>query len=147
MNATAIVRVATRDEEVCRCFPVMNELRTHLVESEFLGQVRRIERDGFRLAYVEDRAAVKAVAGFRLTENLANGRFMHVDDIVTDSRERSRGYGQLLLDWLIDHARANRCEALTLDSGVQRFAAHRFYLRNRMAISSHHFFLDLKAPD
>jgi GNAT superfamily N-acetyltransferase len=146
VTATAIVRIATADAEVGRCFAVMKELRTHLAESEFLGQVRRIERDGFRLAYVDDQATVKAVAGFRLTENLANGRFMYVDDLVTDSRARSRGYGQLLLDWLIDHARTNRCDALTLDSGVQRFAAHRFYLRNRMAISSHHFFLDLKPP-
>jgi hypothetical protein len=31
-----------------------------------------------------------------------------------------------------------------LDSGVQRFGAHRFYLRRRMDITSHHFALDLR---
>ncbi|MGZ5001726.1 MAG: GNAT family N-acetyltransferase, partial [Chthoniobacterales bacterium] len=30
-----------------------------------------------------------------------------------------------------------------LDSGVQRFDAHRFYLMKRMKISSHHFSLEL----
>ncbi|MGZ5023946.1 MAG: GNAT family N-acetyltransferase, partial [Chthoniobacterales bacterium] len=34
---------------------------------------------------------------------------------------------------------------LTLDSGVQRFDAHRFYLMKRMKISSHHFVLDLSS--
>ena len=28
---------------------------------------------------------------------------------------------------------------IDLDSGVQRHDAHRFYLRERMAITSHHF--------
>jgi len=32
---------------------------------------------------------------------------------------------------------------LHLDSGVQRFSAHRFYLSKRMEISSHHFSLKL----
>ncbi len=140
------VRLALGDEEIRRCFPVMKELRTELAEAEFVAQVRRLEPGGFRLAYVEDAGTVKAVAGFRITENLVNGRFMYVDDLVTDSRARSRGYGQLVIDWLADHARANGCRALTLDSGVQRFDAHRFYLRNRMAITSHHFHLDLKPP-
>jgi hypothetical protein len=49
----------------------------------------------------------------------------------------------LLFDWLVGEARAAGCQSLELDSGVQRFDAHRFYLRNRMAISSHHFRLAL----
>ncbi len=142
-----LVRIAVSDEEIRNCFTVMKELRTELIEAGFVAQVRRIEADGFQLAYVEDAGAVKAVAGFRITENLVNGKFMYVDDLVTDSRARSRGYGQLLMDWLAEHARANGCRALTLDSGVQRFDAHRFYLRNRMVISSHHFHLNLKQPD
>jgi hypothetical protein len=34
---------------------------------------------------------------------------------------------------------------LDLDSGVTRFDAHRFYLRERMHIQSHHFALALPA--
>jgi GNAT superfamily N-acetyltransferase len=87
-----------------------------------------------------------AVAGFRLVEMLAWGRSLYVDDLVTDSAERSKGYGESLMRWLIDCARATGCEELHLDSGVQRFDAHRFYLAQRMKISSHHFAIDLRAP-
>ena len=31
-------------------------------------------------------------------------------------------------------------------TGVQRFAAHRFYLQQRMRIASHHFALELPRP-
>jgi len=34
---------------------------------------------------------------------------------------------------------AHGCKNLELDSGVQRFDAHRFYLLKRMNISSYHF--------
>jgi hypothetical protein len=43
----------------------------------------------------------------------------------------------------VAEARATGCAKLELDSGVQRFDAHRFYLRKRMIISSHHFSLEL----
>ena len=69
--------------------------------------------------------------------------FCYVDDLVTDESERSLGYGGALFDWLVAEARAEGCGKLELDSGVQRFAAHRFYLTKRMIISSHHFSLEL----
>lgn len=31
------------------------------------------------------------------------------------------------------------CTVLDLDSGVQRFDAHRFYTREKMNITAHHF--------
>ncbi len=34
-----------------------------------------------------------------------------------------------MISWLKSHARQLGCNQLHLDSGVQRFSAHRFYLR------------------
>ena len=92
---------------------------------------------------MEDEIGVRAVAGFRMLESLYAGRFCYVDDLVTDATGRSLGYGGVLFDWLVATARAEGCGRLELDSGVQRFAAHRFYLTKRMRISSHHFSLEL----
>ena len=68
---------------------------------------------------------------------------MYVDDLVTDDAERSQGWGGRLLDWLIETAREAGCQQFHLDSGVQRFGAHRFYLMKRMQITCHHFALNL----
>src|SRR5688572_21205946 len=121
----------------------MHQLRMQLVEGEFLGRVRLQEQSGYQLAYLEEDGDVKAVAGFRYLENLYSGRVLYVDDLVTDSAGRSRGYGKALLGWLVELARSENCQTLELDSGVQRFEAHRFYLTNRMVISGHHFRLVL----
>jgi GNAT superfamily N-acetyltransferase len=139
----SVVRLAESDAEIAACFPVMSQLRQHLKQDEFVPRVRLQEQAGYRLAMLEDEGSVKAAAGFRLIENLFSGRMLYCDDLVTDGRERSKGYGKQMLDWLIDRARKEGCQSFELDSGVQRFDAHRFYLSNRMIISSHHFRLKL----
>jgi GNAT superfamily N-acetyltransferase len=122
----------------------MRQLRTHFEDEKvFLEQVDRQRREGFRLACLEADNTVRAVAGYRMMESLYAGRFCYVDDLVTDASGRSLGYGGALFDWLVDQARAAGCGRLELDSGVQRFAAHRFYLAKRMIIASHHFSLEL----
>jgi GNAT superfamily N-acetyltransferase len=139
----ASVRIAESDDEIARCFPVMHQLRPHLVEDAFVARVRVQQREGYALACVEDGGEVVSVAGFRIMENLVSGRLLYVDDLVSLDGKRSKGHGKMLLDWLTSYAREKGCSYLELDSGVQRFDAHRFYLTNRMIISAHHFRLTL----
>jgi GNAT superfamily N-acetyltransferase len=140
---TTRIRVAKTRAGIARCFEVIHELRPHLERDGFVEQVLRQQGRGYRLAYLEDAGVVKACAGYRFSESLSFGRFLYVDDLVTASVARSRGCGEALMDWLVDEARAVGCGELHLDSGVQRFAAHRFYLRERMEIMAHHFRLKL----
>lgn len=133
------IRIARSDEEVSSCFHVMRQLRTHLHEPDFVGTVRRQFEGGYKLAFLEEGGAVRAVAGYRFMDNLASGRILYVDDLSTDAGVRSRGYGARLFDWLLDQARSQGCSTIELDSGVQRHDAHRFYFVKRMFIASHHF--------
>ena len=135
----ATVRLASTDDEIIRCFPIMRELRTHLEETSFLELVRRQEREGYRLAYLDRHGEVHAVAGFRISEFLAYGRILYVDDLVTASANRSAGAGKTLLDWLTEQAREGGCNELHLDSGTHRRSTHRFYHREGLEIVNFHF--------
>jgi GNAT superfamily N-acetyltransferase len=140
--------LAESDAEIAACAPVMAQLRPHVASEDFVARMRRLATEGYRLACAVEGGAVVAVAGFHVRENLAWGRHLYVDDLVSDAAQRSRGAGAALIEWLAALARREGCASLHLDSGVQRFAAHRFYLRERFAITSHHFALDLRAlPD
>jgi GNAT superfamily N-acetyltransferase len=138
------IALAKTDSEIRDCFPVMVQLRPRLVEAEWVPQVRRMEKDGFELVALREDGVVRAVAGFRVYENLYAGRLLYVDDLVTDQNARSRGHGQELLLWLKERARANQCASLELDSGTHRVDAHRFYLRERMIIANFHFVMKLE---
>lgn len=137
-----ILNAQSRDE-VALCYPVVVQLRPHLQEGEFLSAVDRLaEKTGFKLAYLID-GDVKAVAGYRVSEWLHAGRYMEIEDLVTGSAERSKGYGGQLFDWLLAQARLEGCRQLRLVSGVKRADAHRFYLRKGMVHEAQYFSLNL----
>lgn len=137
------MQIAESEEQISRCFPVMRQLRPHVLEADFVAKVREQQRGGYVLAYLEESGKVFSVAGYRLIENLVSDKLLYVDDLVTLEGHRSHGYGKTIFDWLVQRARQEGCSYLELDSGVQRFHAHRFYLANRMIISAHHFRLKL----
>ena len=138
------ISLAETESDIARCYPVMVELRPHLSASEFASRVRKQQGTGFQLAYLEEAGEVRAVTGFRYLETLAWGKILYVDDLVAAPAQRSRGHGGQLFDWLVAQAKQNNCDEFHLDSGVQRFGAHRFYLTRRMDIICHHFALKLK---
>ena len=137
------IRLAASDDDLRSCYPVMKQLRPGYSEHDFVARVRRQEQHGYKLAMLVDGSRVVAVAGYRLGQNLAWRRFLYVDDLVTDDSQRSSGHGARLLEWLRVIADEAGCDELHLDSGVQRFDAHRFYLRHGMKIASHHFSQEL----
>ena len=138
------IAIAEDEEALRRSYEVMRELRPHITTvEEFLERVGRQREQGFIVAYLEAGGEVRAVAGYRYQEMLFHGSMLYVDDLVTRERDRSAGYGGQLFDWLVDQARQRGCDYFELDSGVQRFDAHRFYLMKRMKIASHHFSLPL----
>jgi GNAT superfamily N-acetyltransferase len=141
-----IIRNAETDSSIARCFEVLHQLRPHLEADTFVPRIRKQMERGYRMAFVESSGEVVAVAGYRVAENLAWGRFMYVDDLVTDAIHRSRGFGGRLLERLADIARKAGCDQLHLDSGIQRLDAHRFYEAHHMESTGYHFRLTLTDP-
>jgi GNAT superfamily N-acetyltransferase len=137
---------ATTDAEIADCYDVMAQLRPHVSRERFLPLVKSMHAEGYRLACIREGGRVVAVAGYRVSTNLFYGRALYVDDLVTAGSERSKGHGKALLDWLQQLAHESGCDALHLDSGVQRKRAHQFYLREGLELSSYHFSTRFRAP-
>jgi ribosomal protein S18 acetylase RimI-like enzyme len=128
------------DTEIGSCFSLMQQLRPHLTSAEeFIIRVRRQQAEGYRLLALWSARGPRALAGFRLTENLVHGRFLYVDDLVVDAAERSNGLGAILLTHLKDEARRLGCAKLVLDTGIDNVAAQRFYARQGMRNTSLRF--------
>jgi len=137
--------VAETEQVIAVCFPVMFELRPHLIKDAFVERIQQQQLQGYRLAYVEVAGKPAAVAGFRICNNLAWGKFLYVDDLVTSAAQRSHGYGAALLTWLNEYAVKEGCDQLHLDSGVQRKEAHRFYEREQITVTGFHFARNLRS--
>ncbi len=139
------IRELTTNEQLGAAYEVMSQLRPHLSLKKFLAQVHyQRENENYHLVGLFQDAALMCLGGFRTMTNLACGKFVYVDDLVSDHSSRSSGHGAKLLDWIANYGRLNGCVQLHLDSGVQRHGAHRFYLRERMDIVYYHFKRDLE---
>jgi GNAT superfamily N-acetyltransferase len=132
--------------ETGRCYEAMAALRGELLGSraQFVERVDTVMRPaGYRLlgSFEPGAEEASAVAGFRLSEALAWGRHLYVDDLSTLGRARGQGHADGLIAWLLEEARRVGAGQLHLDSGVgaERFDAHRFYHAHGLSITAHHF--------
>jgi GNAT superfamily N-acetyltransferase len=130
--------------ETHRAARALLELRPHRGPAEAIVAAADAQRAaGYRLVASFDPGEEEAAsaAGFRITENLAWGRHLYVDDLSTRADRRGHGHGGALMRWLAREACRTRCGELHLDSGVgpDRQDAHRLYFNAGLAISSFHF--------
>jgi GNAT superfamily N-acetyltransferase len=131
--------IAETDFEIAYCFRLMQQLRPHISATDFVERVKEQVMSGYRLAYLRSGDDVVSLIGFRILENLAWGRFLYVDDLVTDEQHRRRGYATILLTWVERIAREQSCQQLHLDSGLSRKSAHQFYKSQNLVMKSFHF--------
>ena len=131
-----LVRAETELSEVAE---ILRQLRPQYTQESLITQIRKQQDSGYQLAYVKSGDNILCVAGFVIGEKLAWGKHIYIDDLVTNENCRSTGVGAFIIDWFKSYCKALGCQSLHLDSGVQKFPAHRFYLKNRFNIASHHF--------
>ncbi|SER06819.1 GNAT family N-acetyltransferase [Microlunatus flavus] len=134
-----IVDLPAGDARWGSALPVLQELRPHLTAASLQQVLRDGAPQGLRFTAVFDADRCLGVAGWRVVVNTSALRKLYVDDLCTTTAARSNGVGAVLLGELRARALSEGCHVLDLDSGVQRHAAHRFYLRERLDITSFHF--------
>jgi GNAT superfamily N-acetyltransferase len=133
------IRVARDEPDVRSCWPAFKELRPHLPsEEEFVRRWRRQLSEGYAIVFVADEADVLAAAGYRVLHTLAWGRIIYVDDLIAVPSSRGSGLGRALLLHIQAEARRLGCDAVHLDTGYQRHAAHLAYLRSGFQFDCHH---------
>jgi GNAT superfamily N-acetyltransferase len=120
--------------------PVLVQLRTELTADALVAIYREGHPQGLRFTagYDEHGSSVVA-AGWRVIATTIATRKLYVDDLVTDAAYRGRGAGSEMLAELARRATGAGCTVIDLDSGLHRADAHRFYIRERMPITSFHF--------
>lgn len=134
------VTFAISEPEIRRVLPVLRQLRPDFDTETILKQIQIQQQAGYQLAYAEsEQGDVLCVSGFTISMNLAWGQHMYIADFVSDEKSRSSGAGHHLISWMKDYAKEMGCKQIHLDSGVNRFLAHKFYLREGFHIASHHF--------
>lgn len=128
LNDQLLIKELTSEAEWEKAFPVMKQLRTQLNLDTYLTLVSEsVKKEDYRLIALYNQNKIVALCGFMPMITLYNGKFIWVCELITDSKQRSKGYGKVLLNYVHEWAVANDYPIVSLSSGLQRIDAHRFY--------------------
>lgn len=131
-------------------FSAMQRLRPHIRDLHHFAELIALQsQEGYRMVGVfeEGKQNAVAVCGYRISHNLASGRYLNIDDLVTSDDATKKGYAGQLIEHIKTVAEAENCRTIHTDSRVEalRHDAHRMYLKHGFHISCHHFSLVLAA--
>lgn len=128
------------EASVRACYPLMAQLRPNLdCADTLITRWYQLAEAGYKLLAVVDAGSILALAGYRVQENLVHGRFLYVDDLVTDASARRAGHGALLIDRLKAEAGLLGCEKLVLDTPLSNALGQRFYFRHGLLATALRF--------
>ncbi|MDG0809601.1 GNAT family N-acetyltransferase [Cohnella rhizosphaerae] len=122
-----MIKELAEEEQWLEAYPVMHELRTNLERETYVSLLREMHAEGYKMLALYDGGRIVALAGIVTLTNLYFGKHVFVYDLVTKASERSKGYGETLLEYVHRYAKNNGCQTVALESGLARVDAHRFY--------------------
>lgn len=111
------IQLALSDEAVLRCKSILRNLYPHIPQEDdaFLFTIRKLQVEGYNLAYIEKDGIAASLVGFRVGENLAWGKYIFIDELATAPNYRHQGLASAIVDWLIDYAKTKKCSKVFLD--------------------------------
>lgn len=111
------IQLALSDEAVLRCKNILTSIYPHVPQEDetFLFSIRKLQVEGYTLAYIEKEGKAASLVGFRVGENLAWGKYIFIDELATAQEHRHKGLASALIDWLVDYGKTKKCSKIFLD--------------------------------
>ena len=117
-------------KELQSVYDVLSQLRVDLSYKEFEDLIYDMRHMEYKMIGIMQGEELITYAGVAVQTNLYHKRHLYVFDLVTDEKYRAKGYGKMMLEYLVDYAKMGMCENIVLSSGFLREDAHRFYEKN-----------------
>ena len=131
-------------KELDTIYEVVKQLRVSLSYKEFEDLIYDMRHMEYKMIGILEKGELISYAGVAVQTNLYHKRHLFVFDLVTDEKNRGKGYGKIMLDYLVDFANVSMCENLVLSSGFAKEEAHKFYEINGYEKKSFVFLKELQ---
>lgn len=131
--------ILTEKSEMLPLAPLLQELNP-ISTPEYLDAVLDdMIAHGYRMVTANEGNECLGVSGIWVTTKLYSGKYLEMDNVVVASKQRSRGIGKLLTDYITELAKREGCLTLMLDAYLDNKKAHIFYEREGFEKKGYHF--------
>ncbi len=119
-------------DELKKAFPVIQDLRPHLSEQQFIDLFFEMNRTaGYTLAaLVDGEHNILGLMGYRFLVDYVRGSHLYIDDLIVKSEFRSQKLGEKLLAFAEQVAKTKGVKTLRLSTGIENERAMKFYERS-----------------
>ena len=119
-------------------FSLNNEQIEYSVLEERLKNM--LAMGGYECIGVYDAHELVGICGFWVLNKLYSGKHVEPDNVIIKKEYRSRGVGQLMMDFLFEYAKEIRCEGSEVNCFVKNEKGRRFWERQGYEPLAYHFF-------
>lgn len=79
------------------------------------------------------------VCGYWINTKIYSGKYVELDNVVTDEKYRSNKIGALLCEFVLGIAKENNCTTAMLDAYIENESGHHFYQNLGFEKKGYHF--------
>ena len=123
--------------------PLIQKLNPELTPAILIERLDTMKTHDYHCAGLYLEEELIGISGFWIGGKFYCGKYMELDNVFIDEKYRSKGFGELLVDWLEQHAKTLGCEVIMLDAYVSNTRAHKFYIQRNYEIIGYHFSKEL----
>ncbi|MCE3232989.1 MAG: family N-acetyltransferase [Rickettsiaceae bacterium] len=124
-------------------FPVLAHMYPDMSQEEYRNILPERVNNGYRMLGVFDDEKCVCSAGFWISYRFYCGKFIQLDNMVSLPDYRSKGVGKLVTDFIKNLGITDGCNKVLIDTYVENFNAHRFFLREGFIIRGYHLNYEL----
>jgi GNAT superfamily N-acetyltransferase len=133
-----IVKELKSLEEMFAAFDVLSNMYPDMNRAEYEAVLPERVKNGYRMVGVFDGDTCVCSAGFWISYRFYCGKFIQLDNMVTVPDARSKGVGKLVVDFIKSLGKSESCQKVLIDTYVENYSAHRFFLREGFIIRGYH---------
>lgn len=119
--------------------PLAQKANSALTPEILATRLSAMQNHGYHCAGLYYDGELIGISGYWIGVKFYCGKYLELDNVIIDEAHRSKGFGELLVDWLEQHARDINCEMVMLDAYTSNTRAHKFYTQKDYAIIGYHF--------
>ena len=127
------------NEEMHTLYPLIEELNPGMQEASFEERLTEMQANKFNCIGVWLDDKLVACCGFWLLIKFYNGRHVEPDNVAVLTDYRNFGLGQIIMDYVHEHAKNLGCKVSELNAYVGNNKAHKFYFKDDYKILGFHF--------
>lgn len=128
------IKALETDRSFRALYPLIKQLNPSISRQQFETYLVEARASGYRCFGVYQGKKLVAACGVWTMTRFWCGKFIEVDNLIVDEDQRNAGIGKLLLDWVEQLAKREKCQIVLAASYSHNHASHRFYLREKYII-------------